>query len=339
MQRAPLVALGLLAAFIAPIVFYPVFLMECLCYALFASAFNLLFGCAGLLSFGHAAFFGTGAYLAGFVAKSYGVSPEISLVAGVLAATTISVPLGYLATRREGVYFSMITFALGQLVYFIAVQAPFTGGEDGLQSVPRGKFLGLIDLNDERGMYYFVSCVFVMAFLAIYRIINSPFGTALAAIRENEQRAISLGYKVELYKITSFILSASFCGLAGGLKVLTFHFSSLNNVYWHQSGEVVLMTLLGGAGTLFGPTIGAVFVVFLQHYLSGLGEWVTFILGGIFVVCVLSFRQGVVGAVQGTLRSRRLRAELSARTRNSQIEAWGSTGPAISAAVRSTDGR
>jgi len=309
MQRTLLIIAGSVAAFLLPFVFYPVLLMECLCYAMFACAFNLLFGYAGLLSFGHAAFFGAGAYVTGYVVKMMGVPPELGLLLGVLSAAALSIPMGLLSIRRQGVYFAMITFALGELVYFVAIQAPFTGGEDGLQSIPRGHLFGFIDLNNERSMYYFVLATFIAVFCAIYRIINSPFGEVLLAVRENETRATSLGYQVKRYKLIVFLLSASLSGLAGGMKALTFHFSSLNNVYWHQSGEVVLMTLLGGVGTLTGPVIGAFFVISLQHYLSELGEWVTFIIGGTFVICVLSFRRGVVGEIVEYARLRRLRAE------------------------------
>jgi branched-chain amino acid transport system permease protein len=309
MWKVLLFLMVMTAALAAPFALYPVFLMECLCYAIFACGFNLLFGYAGLLSFGHAAFFGTGAYLAGYVSKGFGLPPEVSLFAGVIGAAVLSLPFGLLAIRRTGVYFAMITFALGELVYFVALQAPFTGGEDGLQSVPRGALLGMVDLNDERTMYHFVLVVFAFAFFAVARIVRSPFGEVMRAIRENEPRAISLGYNVARYKLMAFTLSSSFSGLAGALKVLTFHFSSLNNVYWHQSGEVVLMTLLGGAGTLVGPVIGAFFVVSLQHFLSEAGDWVTFIIGGTFVICVLSFRKGVVGELAEYFRLRRPKVE------------------------------
>lgn len=295
-MKKPLLILCCVAAALGlPFVFYPIYLMEALCYAIFASALNLLFGYAGLLSFGHAAFFGTAAYVAGYCVKILHFGPLAGIACGALSAALLSLVIGSLSIRRQGIYFAMITFAFGEMVYFAALQAPFTGGEDGLQSIPRGHLFGLIDLSNDRAMYYFVLAIAVATGLAIYRIINSPFGNILVAIRENEQRAISLGYSVGRYKLLAFVMSATLSGVAGATKALVFHFSSLNNIHWHQSGEVVLMTLLGGVGTFFGPALGAVFVVSLEHFLAEMGEWVTFIIGATFVVCVLTFRRGVVG--------------------------------------------
>lgn len=284
-----------IAALAAPFFFYPVFLMQALCFALFASAFNLLFGYAGLLSFGHAAFFGSAAYVAGYTAKSMGFTPELAILAGGIAAALLGFVIGGLAIRRTGIIFAMVTFALAEIVHFIAVQAPFTGGEDGLQSVPRGHLFGLIDLARPLNMYYFVLAIYVLGLAFIYRTVHSPFGQVLKGIRENESRAISLGYKVNRYKLLAFVLSAALSGIAGATKTLVMQFASLTDVHWHKSGEVVLMTLLGGVGTLAGPTLGAFLVVSLNEFLAALGEWVTFIIGAIFTLCVLTFRAGIIG--------------------------------------------
>jgi branched-chain amino acid transport system permease protein len=289
-------ALLITAGVIAPFIVYPTFLMKVLCFALFACAFNLLLGFAGLLSFGHAAFFGGAAYVCAALAKNYGVSPELAILAGGLVAAALGAVFGALSIRRSGIYLTMITLALAQLVYFFAVQLPFTGGEDGLQGVPRGKLFGLIDLADNTVMYFFVFAVFCTGFWLIHRTLHSPFGQVLKAIRENEPRAISLGYDVARYKLLAFVLSAFLAGVAGGMKSLVFQLASLTDAHWHMSGEVVLMTLLGGLGTLFGPAVGAFVIVTLENELADkVGPWVTVIMGAIFVVCVLAFRRGLVG--------------------------------------------
>jgi branched-chain amino acid transport system permease protein len=288
---ALLVGLGLLA----PLVVYPVFLMNVLVMALFASAFNLLLGYTGLLSFGHAAFLGSAAYVAGGVLRYWGWPTELGLLAGTLFATGLGWVIGSLAIRRSGIYFAMITLGFAQMVYFLVVQMPWTGGEDGLQGVPRGKLLGLVPLDGKYSMYYFVFAVFLAGFTLIYRTIHSPFGHVLRAIRENEPRAVSLGYDVNRYKLTAFVISAGLSGLAGSLKALVLQFAALTDVHWHRSGEVVLMTLLGGMGTVMGPSVGAVLVVALENYLAGIGDWVTIITGSIFVAGVLAFRRGLVG--------------------------------------------
>ena len=295
--------IGLVLLLLAPMVVYPVLLMKVLCYALFACAFNLLLGYTGLLSFGHAAFFGTSAYVAGHALKVWGFPTEIGLLVGMLASTVLGYVFGSLAIRRQGIYFAMVTLALAQMIYFYFLQAPFTGGEDGLQGVPRGKLLGFIDLSNDHNLYYFVLAIFVFAFWLIYRTINSPFGQILKAIRENEPRAISLGYDVNKYKLLAFVLSASLAGLAGATKLLVFRFATLSDAYWHTSGEVVLMTLLGGLGTVFGPVVGAGVIITLQDELSDkVGSWVTVIMGVIFVVCVLAFRRGIVGEAAAFLK-------------------------------------
>jgi len=295
--------IGLLALLLAPTVLYPVLVMKVLCYALFACAFNLLLGYTGLLSFGHAAFFGTAAYVAGHALKVWGMPTELGLLTGVAAAAVLGYVFGSLAIRRQGIYFAMVTLALAQMVYFFFLQAPFTGGEDGLQGVPRGKLLGVIDLSNDTNLYYFVLAIFVFAFWLIHRTIHSPFGQILKAIRENEPRAISLGYDVNKYKLLAFVLSASLAGLAGATKLLVFRFATLSDAYWHTSGEVVLMTLLGGLGTVLGPVVGAGVIVTLQDELSDkVGSMVTVIMGVIFVVCVLAFRRGIVGEAAAFLR-------------------------------------
>jgi branched-chain amino acid transport system permease protein len=297
---AAMVALGC----VAPFFVYPTFLMKVLCFALFASAFNLLLGFGGLLSFGHAAFFGAAAYACAHLCKVVGVTPEVGVVLATLAAGALGAAFGAVAIRRAGIYFAMITLALAQLVYFLALQLPFTGGENGLQGVPRGRFLGLVDLGDSLAMYFFVLGVFLAGFWLIHRTIHSPFGQVLEAIRENEARAISLGYDVRRYKLLVFTLSAALAGAAGAVKALVFQFASLTDVHWHMSGEVVLMTLLGGMGTVLGPAVGALTVVWLEDVLAAnVGPWVTVIVGAVFVACVLMFRRGIVGEL-GVLRRR-----------------------------------
>ena len=287
---------------VAPMFVYPVFLMKALCFALFACAFNLLIGYVGLLSFGHALFFGWASYVSAYAAKVWGMPPELAILAGTAAAAVFGVIVGALAIRRQGIYFAMITLALAQMMYFFAVQAPFTGGEDGIQAVPRGRLFGLIDLSNQTNMYVTVLLVFLVSFLLIYRIINSPFGEVLKAIRENETRTISLGYKTERYKLVAFVLSATFAGVAGATKALVFQLASLTDVDWTMSGEVVLMTLVGGLGTLFGPVVGAFFIITLENYLTTIGQWVFVVQGTIFVVCVLLFRRGIVGELANLLR-------------------------------------
>ena len=289
---------GLLLALMlaAPAFVYPVLVMKILCFALFACAFNLLIGYTGLLSFGHAVFLGTAGYVAGHSIKVWGFPPELGLVFAALAAAALGWVIGSLAIRRSGIYFAMITLALAQMMYFFFLQAPFTGGEDGLQDVPRGRLLGVIDLADDYNLYYFVLAIFVFAFWLIHRTIHSPFGQVLKAIRENEARAISLGYDVAKYKLLAFVLSAGLAGLAGATKTLVFRFATLTDAHWHTSGEVVLMTLLGGMGTVFGPVVGAATIITLQNELADkVGSLVTVIMGAIFVVCVLAFRRGIVG--------------------------------------------
>jgi len=279
----------------APFLAYPVFLMKALCFALFACAFNLLIGYVGLLSFGHAIFLGTAGYAAAHSAKIWGFPPELAILFGTAVAAGLGIVIGALAIRSKGIYFANITLALAQMVYFFCLQAAFTGGEDGIQSVPRGTFLGFLDLKDTLTLYFVVLAIFLAGFLLIYRAIHSPFGQVLKAIRENEARAISLGYRAERYKLLAFVLSATFAGLAGATKALVFQLASLTDVHWTMSGEVVLMTLLGGLGTVFGPVVGAFIVVALENYLAHLGAWVTIVQGAIFVVCVLTFRRGVIG--------------------------------------------
>jgi branched-chain amino acid transport system permease protein len=290
--------LALLAlALAAPMIgLYPVFVMKLLCFALFACAFNLLLGFTGLLSFGHAAFFGFAAYVTGWFVKVQNWTPELGLLAGVVSAALLGLLFGIVAIRRQGIYFAMITLALSQMVFFLCLQAPFTGGEDGLQGVLRGKLFGVLPLVDDRIMYYVVLAIFIACFLGILRIVTSPFGQVLKMIRENEPRAVSLGYEVDRYKLLAFVLSASLAGLAGSLKTLVMKFATLSDVHWSMSGEVILMSLLGGVGTFFGPVLGAGTVIALQDMLADkVGEWVTVIIGVIFVICVLAFRKGVVG--------------------------------------------
>jgi branched-chain amino acid transport system permease protein len=295
-------AVLLVLALVAPFGLYPIFLMKALCFALFAAAFNLLLGYGGLLSFGHAAFFGSAAYITAHVVKVMGWSPELGLIAGTAVAAVMGLCIGWFAIRRQGIYFAMVTLALAQMVYFVALEAKFTHGEDGIQAVPRGKFLGLLDLSDTNTMYYFVLAVFAAAFWLIYRTIHSPFGQVLKAIRENEPRAISLGYRVDHYKLLAFTLSAALAGLAGSLKALVFQLASLTDVDWRMSGQVVLMTLVGGVGTVFGPLVGAFILVTMENYLAQFGSWVTVIQGFIFVICVLTFRKGIVGEIAELIR-------------------------------------
>jgi branched-chain amino acid transport system permease protein len=290
------------ALIVAPFVAYPLFLMQALCFALFACAFNLLIGYVGLLSFGHALYFGWASYLAAHSAKVWGFSPELAILTGAATAAGLGLVAGALAIRRQGIYFAMITLALAQMMFFFAVQAKFTGGEDGIQGVPRGRLLGLIDLRDQMTMYVFVVAIFLAGFLFIHRVINSPFGEVLKAIRENEARAISLGYKTDRYKLVAFVLSATLAGVAGGTKAIAFQIASLTDVHWTMSGEVVLMTLVGGLGTVFGPVVGAFVIVTMQNYLNALDQWVTVIQGAIFVACVLLFRRGIVGEIAHALR-------------------------------------
>ena len=309
--RYLLIGLLVVLALVAPFFIYSVFLMKVLCFALFACAFNLLLGYVGLLSFGHAAFFGFAAYVTGHAVKVWALAPELGILAGVAVAAGLGFLFGGLAIRRQGIYFAMITLALAQMIYFLSLQAPFTGGEDGIQAIPRGRLFGVIDLRDNFSMYYFVLLVFVLGFLLIYRTIHSPFGQVLKAIRENEARAISLGYQVDRYKLTAFVLSAALSGLAGSVKALVFQLASLTDVHWHMSGEVVLMTLIGGVGTVVGPVVGAALVVSIQNYLAQVGAWVTIIQGVIFVVCVMLFRRGIVGEIGAYAARRRARREES----------------------------
>jgi len=287
--------LGLLL--IAPFVFYPVFIMKILCFALFASALNLLLGFGGLLSFGHAAFFGSASYVTAHAAKVWGLTPEVAILLGTISAAILGLIIGALAIRRQGIYFAMVTLAFAQMVFFFALQAPFTGGEDGIQAVPRGDLFGIIPLSNDMTLYFVVLAIVFGGLLAIYRIIHSPFGQVLKAIRDNEPRSISLGYKVNRYKLAVFVMSATIAGMAGSTKALVFQLSSLTDVYWTMSGEVVLMTLLGGMGTIFGPFVGAAVIVTMQNYFAGFGAWVTVLQGTIFVISVLLFREGIVGVL------------------------------------------
>nr|WP_019997498.1 branched-chain amino acid ABC transporter permease [Aureimonas ureilytica] len=306
--RLALIVLGVALLAAAPFFFYPIFLMKILCFALFAAAFNLLLGYTGLLSFGHAAFFGGAAYVTAYSVKEWGLSPELGVLLGALAAAGLGLAIGALAIRRQGIYFAMITLALSQMVFFFCLQAPFTGGEDGLQGVPRGYLFGIIDLSQPLAMYFFVLGTFLLALFAIHRIVHSPFGTILRSIRENEQRAISLGYSVGAYKLSAFVMSAALAGVAGGLKAIVFQFATLTDVTWQMSGEVILMTLLGGIGTMLGPVVGAGLVVAIQNSLATSAFPVTVITGVIFMVCVLLFRRGLVGELLASRLGRRLGA-------------------------------
>ncbi len=288
----------LLALLVAPFIGYPMFLMKVLCFALFASAFNLLIGFTGLLSFGHAMFFGFAAYVSGHAAKVWGLTPELAVIAGTLSAACIGLFTGWLAVRRQGIYFAMVTLALAQMIYFLCVQSPFTYAEDGIQSIPRGKLFGVFDLSSDTTMYYMVLAIFVAAFALIYRVVHSPFGQVLKSVRENEPRALSLGYNVDQYKMVAFVLSAALAGLAGATKAIAFGLATLTDVGWQMSGEVVLMTLLGGMGTMIGPSLGAAIIITMENYLASLGSWVTIIMGCTFVTCVLVFRRGIVGEIE-----------------------------------------
>src|ERR1700704_4177822 len=290
-------AVMVVALVIAPFFAYPLFLMQALCFALFACAFNLLIGYVGLLSFGHALYFGWASYLSAYAAKVWGFPPELAILTGAATAAVLGLVAGSLAIRRQGIYFAMITLALSQMMFFFALQAKFTGGEDGIQGVPRGKLFGFIDLSSHMTMYALVVVIFLACFLFIHRIINSPFGEVLKAIRENEPRAISLGYKTDRYKLVAFVLSATLAGIAGGTKAIVFYIASLTDVHGTMSGEVVLMTLVGGLGTIFGPVAGAFVIIAMQNYRNALDQWVTVIQGVIFVACVLLFRRGIIGEV------------------------------------------
>jgi branched-chain amino acid transport system permease protein len=295
------VAMALLLA-VAPLVVYPVFMMKVMCFALFACAFNLLIGFGGLLSFGHAMFLGFAGYASAHAAKIWGFTPELAILFGTACAALLGWLAGMLAIRRQGIYFAMITLALAQMVFFFCLQAPFTGGEDGIQAVPRGRLFGVVDLSQPLAMYALVLVIFLGGFAFIYRVVHSPFGQVLKAIRENEQRAISLGYDTDRFKLVAFILSATLAGLAGATKALVFQLASLTDVHWSMSGEVVLMTLLGGLGTVFGPVVGAAVIITMQNYLAQLGAWVTVVQGVIFVICVLAFRRGIVGELGAWLK-------------------------------------
>jgi len=295
-----LVMLALIA--LAPFFLYPVFLMRVLCMALFACAFNLMLGYVGLLSFGHAAYFGMGAYITAWTMKFWHVDAAVAIGLGGVTGAILGLCLGYLAIRRSGIYFAMITLALAQMVYFFCLQAPFTGGEDGIQQVPRGKLFGFIDLSNDMTMYWVVASIFLAGFLLIHRIIHSPFGQVLKGIRENEPRAVSLGYRTDDYKLIAFVLSCTLSGLAGGTKALVFGIATLTDVNYPMSGEVVLMVLLGGLGTVFGPTMGAMILMTMENYLAEFGAWVTVIQGVIFMVCVLAFRRGVIGEIGGLFK-------------------------------------
>jgi branched-chain amino acid transport system permease protein len=298
-----LALLGLLALLVVcPLFLYPVFLMNVLCFALFAAAFNLLIGYVGLMSFGHAAYFGMGAYVSAYAAKEWHLTPEVAIVLGGLTGGLLGAAFGWIAIRRQGIYFAMITLALAQMNYFFCLQAPFTRGEDGIQQVPRGSLFGIVPLDNDVTMYVVVAVIFLACFLLIHRIVHSPFGQVLKAIRENEPRATSLGYRTDDYKLIAFILSCVIAGVAGGTKSIVFGIATLTDVNFTTSGDVVLMTLVGGLGTIFGPVAGALIVKGMENYLSGIGSWVTVVQGAIFVVCVLAFRRGVVGEIGARLK-------------------------------------
>ena len=305
----------LAVALVAPFVFYPIFLMKAVCFALFAAAFNLLIGFAGLLSFGHAAFFGSASYVTAYAAKTWGFSPLPAILTGTALAGVMGVVFGWLAIRRKGIYFAMVTLALSQMVYFYALESKYTGGEDGIQAVPLRDVFGLIDLNRPLTMYYFVLAICLLGFGIIYRAIHSPFGEVLRAIRDNEPRAISLGYRTDRYKLLAFTLSATLAGLAGATKALVFQLASLTDVTWQMSGDVVLMTLIGGLGTIWGPVVGAFISITMENYLAELGSWVTVIQGTIFVVCVLVFRRGVVGEIVQFVNRRQRQPRLAEEPR------------------------
>jgi branched-chain amino acid transport system permease protein len=303
-SRAQTIGFIIMVALIvfSPAILYPVFLMKVLCFALFACAFNLLIGYVGLLSFGHAAFFGMGSYITAWTIKHWGVSAEVAILLGGATGAILGLVLGWLAIRRQGIYFAMITLALAQMVYFFCLQAPFTGGEDGIQQVPRGRLFGLISLDSDMTIYWLVAAIFIAGFLLIHRIVHSPFGQVLKAIRENEPRATSLGYRTDDYKLIAFVLSTFLAGIAGGTKALVFGIATLTDVHYSMSGEVVLMTLLGGLGTIFGPVMGAFVVTAMENYLAQFGAWVTVTQGVIFMVCVLAFRRGIIGEIGGKLK-------------------------------------
>jgi branched-chain amino acid transport system permease protein len=303
--RDEMIAFGIMTALLLIVPFtgvYPFFVMQALCFALLACAFNLLIGYGGLLSFGHAMFLGTAGYVSAHALKVWGLSPELAILAGTAAAAGLGVITGLVAIRRQGIYFAMITLALSQLLYFIYLQTPFTHGEDGIQGIPQGRLFGLLNLSNPTVLYYVILAGFLIGFLLIFRTINSPFGEVLKAIRENEQRAISLGYKTDQYKLLAFILSGTLAGFAGSLKVFVAQNASLTDVHWSMSGEIVLMTLVGGLGTIFGPVVGAFVITAMQQYLAGYGQWVTVIQGVIFVACVLAFRRGIIGEIAHLLR-------------------------------------
>ena len=287
---------------VAPALLYPVFLMKVLCFAMFACAFNLLIGFVGLGSFGHAAFFGMGAYVTAYSAKAWGWTPELAILAGGVVGGLLGLAFGWLAIRRQGIYFAMITLALAQMSYFVCTQAGFTGGEDGIQAVPRGELFGLISLQSDLAMYVLTTVIFLAVFLLVHRIVHSPFGQVLKAIRENEPRAISLGYRTDDYKLMVFVLSAAIAGIAGGVKALVFGIATLTDVNYAMSGEVILMALLGGMGTIFGPVMGAAVLIALENYLAPFGAWVTVTQGVVFVVCVLAFRRGIIGEIAARFR-------------------------------------
>lgn len=316
-MRLLLLIVILAVGLVAPFYIYPVFLMKLLCFALFASAYNLLLGFTGLLSFGHAAFFGVAGYAAGHAMKVWGLTPELGLLFGTISAAILGYVMGWLAIRRQGTYFAMITLALSQVVYFICVQAPFTGAEDGLQNIPRGKLFGVLSLEDHTTAYYFVCAIFLLGYTFIFRVVHSPFGQILKAIRDNEPRALSMGYDVAHFKLKAFVISAGLAGLAGGTKAFAVGLTALTDVSWQMSGEVILMTLLGGIGTLAGPALGASLVVTLQNYLSGAGSWVLVIMGLTFVICVLLFRRGLAGELSSLRDALRRRGHASEVARNS----------------------
>jgi branched-chain amino acid transport system permease protein len=303
--RRGIAVMAALLAIVPWVGLYPVFMMKALCFALFACAFNLLIGFGGLLSFGHAMFLGTAGYVCAHAAKVWGLPPELAILLGTASSALLGIVTGLIAIRRQGIYFAMITLAIAQMMFFFYLQAPFTHGEDGIQSVPRGRLFGFLDLSQPMVMYYTVLVIFLAGFLLIYRVIHSPFGQVLKAIRENEPRAISLGYDADRYKLLAFVLSATLSGLAGATKAIVFQLASLTDVHWTMSGEVVLMTLLGGMGTIFGPVVGAFIIIALENYLAPFGQWVTIVTGLIFVVCVLAFRRGIVGELAALMERRR----------------------------------
>ncbi len=317
-----LLLLLLLAVLIVPFVpqlIYPIFLMKVMCFALFACAFNLLLGHTGIVSFGHAAFFGSSAYITGYALRDLGLTPELAIFAGVAFSAALGAVFGALAIRRQGIYLAMITLALAQMVYFTFLQAPFTGAEDGMQPIPRGRLFGLLDLNNDTNLYFVVLASTLGGFWLVHRIVHSPFGQVLRAIREHEPRTISLGYAVERYKIMAFALSAGISGLAGSLKCIVFRLASLTDAHWHMSGDVILMTLLGGMNSVFGPAIGAVMISALRHYFDALGAWVTVAVGLIFIACVLMFRRGVLGEINHLLSLRPVDGRSTKEKNNAQI--------------------